>query len=270
MKFSVLMSVYGKENPKLFDLALNSIFNNTIHPDEMVLICDGPLTNELNDIIASYIERYKNILGVIRRPVNSGLAAALNIGLEHVKAEWVVRADSDDINISTRFEVIRDFIKNNPDVAVFGSHIIEVSPDGTKLATRKVPLDDYAIKRRLKNRNPFNHMTVAFKVDIAKRLGGYPILAFREDYGLWAKMAANGCKMANIDQVLVHATTGENMYRRRGGISYAFGEFAFQKFLVKNNLKTFPEACFSAVLRILVFLMPTSVRKFVYEKFLRH
>jgi UDP-glucose 4-epimerase len=41
IKFSVLMSIYYKENPEWFRTALNSIVNQTLMPDEIVLVADN-------------------------------------------------------------------------------------------------------------------------------------------------------------------------------------------------------------------------------------
>ena len=53
-EYSVLMSVYQKENPEYFRAALSSIFHQTVLPTEIVLVCDGPLTATLNAVIAEY------------------------------------------------------------------------------------------------------------------------------------------------------------------------------------------------------------------------
>ena len=46
MKYSVLLSVYKKEQPIFFQQSLDSIFNQTLLPDEIVLVKDGPLTDD--------------------------------------------------------------------------------------------------------------------------------------------------------------------------------------------------------------------------------
>ena len=66
LKFSVLMSVYYKEKPTCLDLALKSVFNQTIKPNEVVLVEDGKLTKELDTIISKYENNYPNILKVIK------------------------------------------------------------------------------------------------------------------------------------------------------------------------------------------------------------
>ena len=38
INFSVLMSVYYKENPEWFKIALDSVINQTLQPNEIVLV----------------------------------------------------------------------------------------------------------------------------------------------------------------------------------------------------------------------------------------
>ena len=49
IRFSVLLSVYIKENALYLKQSLDSIFNQTLLPNEIVLVKDGPLTKELGD-----------------------------------------------------------------------------------------------------------------------------------------------------------------------------------------------------------------------------
>ena len=59
-KYSVLMSVYYKENPKWFDKSISSMFEQTIKPNEFILVEDGELTNELYDVVEKYKKQYLN------------------------------------------------------------------------------------------------------------------------------------------------------------------------------------------------------------------
>lgn len=54
--FSVLLSIYKKEQPDYLEEALNSIFNQTVKSDDIVLIEDGQLTRELENVIKSLNE----------------------------------------------------------------------------------------------------------------------------------------------------------------------------------------------------------------------
>ena len=49
MRFSVLLSLYYKENPIFLRESLHSVFGQTLQPDEVILVEDGPLTPALYD-----------------------------------------------------------------------------------------------------------------------------------------------------------------------------------------------------------------------------
>lgn len=55
--FSVVMSVYEKDNAEWFDTAVASILNQTVKPNEIVLVVDGPVPDSLNKVI----EKYKSL-----------------------------------------------------------------------------------------------------------------------------------------------------------------------------------------------------------------
>lgn len=265
---TLLMSVYARDAPDLFRRALASSLDTPQRPEAVVLVVDGPVGAELEAVIAAVEQRPGVTL--VRLPRNAGLAAALNAGLERVDTTWVLRADADDVNAADRFARQARFAKEHPDVALFGGAIAEVDPiDGKIIAHRTVPIGHEDIRRRCAARNPFNHMTVAFKIEPVRAVGGYPLLHLREDYGLWALLLKQGVKTGNLPDVLVMATTGRDMYRRRGGWRYAAGEWALQSHLVRCGLKSWPTACVHGALRSLVFLMPAALRGWVYERTLR-
>lgn len=264
---TVLMSVYGRDDAGLFRRALDTLFAGTVLPDAMVLVVDGPVGVGLEEQI-SRAEREHGVR-VHRLPRNAGLATALNEGLALVVTEWVLRADADDLNVPERLAIQARFASRNPRVDLFGGYIDEFSASGARLARREVPLAEPHIRTWARRRNPFNHMTVAFRTQPVRRAGGYPALHLREDYGLWASLLLAGATVANIPEVLVHATTGPDMYRRRGGWRYARGEWELQRHLVRCGLKSWPQALLDTVSRGLVFLMPAGVRSRIYERLLR-
>ena len=265
--FTVLIAVYGRDDPSLFDAALRSIFSNTLQPSKCVLVVDGPVGCPLKTIISSYQEVFPELIKVCWLPVNKGLAKALNIGLQLVETEFVARADADDINAFNRFETQYPFTGEGFDL--FGSAIEEVDRLGNRLSIKTPPLSQEDIRRYLKKRNPFNHMTVFFRTALAIECGGYPELDLREDYGLWAKMIMRGARCMNLDMPLVKATTGEEFYRRRGGIRSVKAEVAMQNFLVGLGIKGRFEALVEVVLKGSIFIAPSFIRAFIYRTFLR-
>lgn len=268
-EFTVLMAVYHKDDPRLFDLALDSIFLNTLQPNCVLLVCDGPLTPLLDSIILKFYELHKSVFNIIRTPLNMGLASALNHGLKFVKTEWVVRADADDINHHDRFNCLIGYLSRNPELTLLGSFVDECEPDGRFIAQKSVPLDEISIKKYMLRRNPFNHMSVVFKTKAALSVGGYPNIYLKEDYAMWIQMICNGSVSRNISLSLVFATTGSQMYRRRGGIKYAKSEIPLQKIFVHYGLKSPFIALLDGALRSIVYLLPNQLRMYFYLRFLR-
>ena len=42
------MSVYIKEKPEFLEKSIDSMINQTVKPDEIVIVKDGPLTSDLD------------------------------------------------------------------------------------------------------------------------------------------------------------------------------------------------------------------------------
>ena len=125
MKFSVLMSVYKNEKPEYFRAALESVLSQTMMPDEIILIRDGEVPVELQNVIDSFVNGNKTLFTYIPLDKNGGLGNALNIGLKEAKNELVARVDTDDICVPTRFEKQVTFMIAHPDISVCGGQIYE-------------------------------------------------------------------------------------------------------------------------------------------------
>ncbi len=87
-----------------------------------------------------------------------------------------------------------------------------------------MPCSQAEIVKASYKRNPFNHMSVAYRTDIVRELGGYPSLHLKEDYGLWLQFIANNHRVRNINKVLVEANFDESSIFRRGGLKYVASE----------------------------------------------
>jgi len=265
--FSVLMSVYAREQPAALQAALESLAHQTLAPAEVVLVKDGPLTAELDAVIDGFQSRLP--LKVHALSENVGLAAALNEGLQHVSQPWVMRFDSDDICLPERTHLQMEMARTDL-YGLFGGQIKEfdVDPEKTK-RSRSVPCVHEEIKRYGLRRNPFNHMTVCYRKDLAVSLGGYPPIPYMEDYGLWTRMLASGATAANSPETLVLARVGNGMLKRRGGMRYAKSEWQLQKQMVSLGLKSRFAAMRDGTVRSLVFLSPQWVRGWIYGRWLR-
>lgn len=271
MKFSVLLSVYKNEKPSYLKCALESIVRQTLMPNEIVIIEDGPLTEELYSVI----KEFEQLAPVeeIRRVIfdtNRGLGLALRDGLRACSYEYVARMDTDDIALPHRFEQQVAFLEQNPGIALVGCWIKEFkeNPDLPDTIT-KLPLEHNAIAEYAKTRNPFRHMTVMYKKSAVLNSGNYRDFPLFEDYDLWIRMLQKGYAMANLPECLVMVRADDDMFARRGGISYIDKEIAFQRFMYRSGFIGMQIFLSNLVVRTLVRLLPNGIRVMIYKKVLR-
>lgn len=265
---SVLMSVYSAESPHHLSDAMTSLQRQSVMPDEIILVQDGPLPEELSTMV----HRWQGALSIRLLPIstNVGLARSLNHGLRAVTHPWVMRFDTDDLCVSTRVERQLSMISAEPSLGLIGGQIVEFDSDplvGERV--RRVPLAHDDIVKFSKRRNPFNHMTVCFRTDVALRVGGYPLIPFMEDYALWVAMLASGVRSANSPDVLVHARIGNGMLRRRAGLRYVRSEAQLQSHMVRLGVKSTVDAVVDGIARSSAFILPKEIRAHLYRTWLR-
>ena len=163
-KYSVLMSVYKNDDPAYFSRAIDSMLNQTVPPDEIVLVKDGPLSCELDETIADYKNKYSDIFSIVSSSENIGLGRALALGLQQCRNELVARMDSDDISDPDRCRSQLLFLSEHPECSVVGSNIAEFNGDIDDVVSyRNVPENHEQICEFMKKRCPMNHMTVMLK-----------------------------------------------------------------------------------------------------------
>lgn len=260
--FSVLMSLYDKENPEHFALALQSIADQTLQPDQVVIVYDGPITVALEKVIEEVNLAHYTI---VRLEQNCGLADALNAGLEYCENEIIVRVDTDDINVPERFCVQIEFMEANPDISVISANLDEFSEDpGVIISTRRVPAQHDDIVKMMLGRNPLNHPASVFRKSAVEAVGGYPRQRLAQDYGLWIKLCAAGYRFANIDKPLVLFRRSAAFLERRGARKYIYYDLRLQYLLYSNGLISLPRLVFNFVGRSLVRLAPQQVQKSAY------
>ena len=201
MTLSVLMSVYYKERPGYLDRALQSLADQTLPADEVILVEDGPIGEGLQAII----ERYRSALR-IRSPrleTNSGLAAALNEGLRHCAHTLVARMDTDDVCAPQRFERQVGYFSNHRYVDVLGTFAVAIDEKERQGALLSRPVTHGQIMSLLWT-CPFIHPSVMFTRDRLVAAGGYDgRLRRRQDYELWFRLAKQGFRFRNMPETLL-------------------------------------------------------------------
>lgn len=263
MTFSVLMAVYEKDNPAHLEQALNSLRIQTLKASEVVLVEDGPISDEL----AAVIERYRSQLAIksVKLAENKGLAAALNEGLKYCVNDLIARMDSDDISLPERFQAQVAFMMSNPDVAVSGAWIEEYEDDMVHIVdVRRVPAGHEDIFRFAKRRNPINHPVSIFRKSAVLSVGGYPNILKAQDYALWALMLVKGYRFANIPKVLLKMRTGVSLMKRRG-FGYYRQEVSILRFQRRCGFLGRTDYVFNLVARAFVRLQPSFIKLLMYR-----
>lgn len=269
-KYSVLMSVYIKEKAEHLQMAIESMQMQTLPTDDFILICDGPLTPELNQIIEKKQRELGAIFRVIRLKKNNGLGKALSIGINYCKNELVARMDSDDIAYPDRCERQINVFRTYPDISVCSGTVEEFLESPAQIEARRIlPETHTEIINFAKKRNPFNHPCVMYKKSAVQAVGSYQDFYLLEDYYLWIRMLLAGYHGYNLQEPLLYMRAGCNMYKRRSGLQYAKSQIALFYFMKESGFINKKELLQNCLIRVGSSLAPNWVREFMFKKFLR-
>ena len=264
------MSVYHKEKPEYLKQAIESIQAQTLSTNDFVLVCDGPLNEPLDSVIAAKQQEMGESLNVVRLAKNGGLGNALNEGIKHCKNELVARMDSDDIAYPDRCEKQIAVFNIHSEVSICSGIVEEFTTDPHTVDTRRVPPETNAeIVEFAKKRNPFNHPCVMYKKSAVEAVGSYQDFYLLEDYYLWLRMLMAGYQGYNIQEPLLHMRAGSDMYLRRAGWKYAKTQAKLFKFMKQQGFIGEGQYIKSCVIRSGSALAPNWLRKFMFERVLR-
>lgn len=268
-KYSVLMSIYAKEKPEYFETALKSLYGQTIQPDEIVIVCDGPLTPELDAVIENAKSNYPGLFQIVRLEENKGLGNALMVGLPLCRNELVMRADSDDISLPNRAEVELDTIINGGWDICSGTISIFFDDPNVIEGERKLPSEHEDIVKFAKTRSPLNHSSTMMKKSKALEAGNYQSLLYREDYYLWIRMILNGVRFHNIDEPLMLVRMDKNTYRRRKNKDSYKSQKKLSKFMKEKKFISFFEYLKISFIYWVQYVSPPGLNEWMYKHVLQ-
>lgn len=269
-EFSVLISTYDKDRPEYLDGAIESIISQTRPPDEIVVVKDGPLTNELSRIIKQWQQKRPGLFKVVSLTENRGLGVALQEGLKACSYDIVARMDADDISSPDRFEKQLRFLQDNPDVAVVSSWMacFEDNPDNI-VFIRQMPQGYEDIRRIARFRNPICHPPVMFRCSEVEAVGGYTDRQRNQDYHLWARMLLNGLKIGCIPETLYKFRCDNNFLKRRGSFEHMLSIIKLQKEFLKMGFISLPQYLFNISVRVTACILPVTMTRFIRTRLLK-
>jgi glycosyltransferase involved in cell wall biosynthesis len=270
-KYSVLMSVYYKEKPEWLRESITSMLNQTVKPSEIVIVKDGQLPEQLDDVINTFEKKYKELFKIIPLKKNVGLGPALSIGVENCTYEYIARMDSDDISDLTRCEKQLKCFELDEDLEIVGCFEAEFENDIDKtICIHKVPESNLEINTFMKRRCALLHPTVIYKKESVIKSGNYHDVRLYEDYDLFMRMVLEyGCKAYNIQDSLYYMRINSDFYKRRGGVKYLKTVVKFKHNQYKKGYMSGADFVISAGSQAVVCLMPNGLRKWFYITFLR-
>ena len=271
-KYSVLMSVYKKDSPEYLQIALKSIYEQqSIKPDEIVIVVDGPIPENLREVLDSFKKDKEKIVKIIQQEQNKGLGEALKKGTEYCTGDYIFRMDSDDISVFDRFEKQINYIEKHSNIDVLGGNIAEFqkSIDEENKRLRVCPMNHEDIVKMGKKRNPMNHVTVCIKKEALVNSGGYQSLLYLEDYYLWLRMIVNNCKLENLNETLVLVRVWNGFEGRTSTKKYIEGWKTLQNFMKKNKMINFLEAKLNMIYIRVFVSTPPWLKKIIYKFILR-
>lgn len=268
-KFSVLLSIYSQESSKNFKRAMESIYDEQeLKPNEIVLVEDGPLTEELYFEIENQKKKLGKILKIIKLKENKGLGVALEKGILECRNELVARMDTDDISMPTRFKEQIEYLKKNKNIDVLGTYMSEfIGNEKNIICIKDAPLDKF--REYIKYRDPLNHPTVILKKSKVIEAGNYQEILLNEDSYLWRRMIVKGAQFANLPKSLLYFRVTDETYKRRGGWKYIKAEYLLQKESLKLGIINKLEFILNILLKSSIRILPNQLRKIFYLKLLR-
>ena len=254
--YSILMSIYKKDNPEFLELSIDSMLNQTIKSNDFVIVKDGPLSNELNAVLEAK-KKECNYINIVELKENQGLGKALDFGLTFCKNELVARMDADDISLPTRCEKLLFLFKNNPDLSIAGTNTdeFENNPSNVKWS-RVVPSDNESIKKYIRKRSAFNHPTVMFKKSEVVRCGGYGPLKRKQDMDLFSRMMNMECVAQNIPESLLLFRADSSNLKRRQSKEYRKSTVVVAKLNYKRGYISFWDLQYIKFGQFLMLFLP--------------
>lgn len=267
IKFSVLMSVYKNDKKEFFIEAIESVLNQTLLPNEIVIIKDGEVSEELEDILKSY--ENNKLFNIIQLDKNYGLGLAMRYGINYCKYDWIARMDADDISHLERFKKQMKIIEQNPNIAIVGSNSEDFEINIDKINSKRImPEKNEEILKFAKRRCPFIHPTVIFNKEKVLEVGSYDDIKYFEDYNLFLKLLKK-YEGYNIQETLFYVRNNLETSARRGGLSYLKLEYCAFKYFYKKDLINFYYFITNLIVRASFRVCGNKIRQNLYKYLLR-
>lgn len=126
LSVSIIIPTYGR--PDSLPMCLSSLEQQTLTPDEVIIVVDGGITAEVQVVIDTFKGRGRLNIIQINNPDRKGAQVSRSIGLEAATGDVVTYLD-DDITLEPDWlaEILKGF-QDNEGIAGVGGIIIDPTP----------------------------------------------------------------------------------------------------------------------------------------------
>lgn len=201
---SVLLPCFNAEST--IEEALSSLAAQSYRDFEVLCVDDGSTDNTVS-ILEDWSQQDSRF--VLVKKTHRGVIQAANTGVALCRAPLIVRMDADDRCHPDRIRLQREYLLDNPAVAVVGSLVngfpAETVGEGFKLyydwLNSLVTHED--ISREIFIESPLANPSTAFRKSWIDQVGGYQDHGWPEDYDLWLRLYLAGAQFAKIPRVLL-------------------------------------------------------------------
>lgn len=271
MSISVLMSVCKSENANYLDRALRSVWTDqTLKPDEIVLVEDGVLGDELMRVIVNWKSLLRGRLVLLKNECNLGLTKSLNKGLKVIKSDFIARMDSDDISHPLRFERQVKYLKEHPEISVLGGALQEFDAEHENLGVRHYPLTSMDVRCSICKASPLAHPTVMMRRSMFDNGLRYDErYRTSQDLALWYDMLCKGYQIGNIKDVTIYFRREGDVFKRRNKRKNTFNEFKIYINGISRLYGYFSWRYVYPVSRLIFRLLPVSIVRKIYGSNIR-
>ena len=253
---------YSKSKPGYLMESINSILNQSMKADKIHLIQDGPISNELKEVVNNYKKQHPNLFKIIILN-KKGLPHALNKSIYKTNTKYYARMDSDDIAFKTRLEEQVLYLEKNADIDILGSWAKEFDKkiDEKEDFINKRPSNQYEIEEYFHYMNPLVHPTVIFRVSVFDKIGFYNEKFYTDqDLELWGRALKNRVNISNIQKPLLYFRI-EGRQKRRSKLSaikrQIIARYSYNTLSIKLNILK--------IAAILFRLLPERIRIWGYD-----
>lgn len=268
--YSVLMSVHRDANIRWFQQAVDSMLAQSVPTDDFVIVCDGTLTVELDNYLATLEEAHPGLFQLVHLEENLGIGAAANVGLQYCKNDLVAKMDADDIAVTHRCQKQLERFAADTELTILGGYIAEFDASPHKpFAIRRVPGDDAAIRQFSRRRQAFNNMTVMYRRSAVLAVGGYRDLRRSEDYDLYLRLLNAGYRGGNLEEVLVYARVDRDACSRRSSWDTLRGCVRSRWYALRVGYSSLLDFLICIAGAFFIFICPNRLQQKIYQRFLR-